>query len=571
MHPRKRKIATLTLTLCLFLSNAAGAVVKSAGLDLNRDGVIQLTDHPRIPVDQTSSQRPFVFWVNEDQDDVETYETWPVQRPDHSTPTIDSIRDIEDLYPLWIAVGEAQISAQATLEFTWGASVEGTPAVNFFRSADHSCTNQQLVSTDIANTQLSEPFGHSLGTASFENPLKILADKLGAPSQTAHGRGYCLLLEGAAVGAGRLLAELANGPGSTISKASIHMALRPVKSLYQRTRIDWPEHIGPPWTYQTEQPPDPQLQWREDPQGVEFQPPWYEDNHVMVWVYGWQTEGETGYLSATVKGGETIFKRLWHRGYRGRLVFLHWPTVKPRLAYGLFHSEYRAYKAGGALKDLVESQPPGRMVHVTAHSLGNVVLMEALKLGMQAEDAMFQVGALPAGAVNPRDDLILTEVRDLATPAFAEEFGYRGYLSASKTRLYNMYNPFDHTWIGWNLAPHLIKPTHEHSARYEYRPQAEPELRYVLKYRPDGELHWLTRPVTDPHEIMAFIARSKTHPVGGEARLKKPILHSFDIGRPPYSFGHGHTVGWSWTPQRTLDFYNLLLDAFNIAHKSPLR
>ena len=190
---------------------------------------------------------------------------------------------------------------------------------------------------------------------------------------------------------------------------------------------------------------------------------------------------------------------------------------------------------------------------------------------MQAEDAMFQVGAVSAGAIDPREELTLPEAQDLETPDFANEFGYRGYLDSPQTRLYNMYNPFDHTWIGWNLAQHLMKPTHEPGARYEYLPAAEPEKRYILRYRLDDSEEWSTRPVTDRHEVMAFIARSRTHPIGGEARVSGPIQHAYDVGRPPYSFGHGHTVGWIWSAHRTVRFFNLLLDAFNIAHKSPHR
>jgi len=556
----------------LITPNWVAAEPRPVGLDLNRDGLIQLISHPRIPLDETSPSRPFIFWVNEDQDDLEISESWPIERPDHTTPAVDSVRDLEDLYPLWIEVDEqGNRDAQSMLMLSLKPGNARAPAINLFRSADRACTNQQLVNEDVARAQLGEDHVAMLGSVSSGNRLEIEASRLGTPIKGVHGWGICLLMEGAATGSGQLRIELANGDGSLISRGTIDIEIRPVKSFYKRTRIDWPERIRAPWTYGPEQPPDPELQWVEDSQGIEFDPPWYEDKHVLVWVYGWQTEGEAGYLSATVKGGETIFKRLWHRGFKGRLVFLHWPTIKPRLAYGLFQSEYRAYKSGPALKDLVESQPSDRVVHVTAHSLGSVVLTEALRLGMVAEDAMFQVGAVPAGSLDPRDDLTLPEVRDLVTPDSADEFGYRGYLRTPHTRLYNMYNPSDHTWIGWNLAQHLIKPTHESGARYEYNPDASPSSRYMLKYRPDGEEGWRTRQVTDHHEVMAFIARSKTHPIGGEARLEGPIEHKFDIGRPPFNFGHGHTVGWSWTPQRTVTFFNLILDAFNIAYKSPHR
>jgi hypothetical protein len=534
------------------------------GLDLNGDGLIQLSDSQHG--DRTYPDKPFVFWINQDQDDLDESETWPVERPDHYTEVIDSVKDLEDFYPLRLDVPEG--SNLTSLTFTFSLLSDASPALNLFLAADGSCTNQHLLDDRMAALQLSEPYRVRLAEVSKDAPAVLTGASL---STSADAQSVCLLLEGASAGSGTLQLTV-QGPDITpVSPSPLHIDLRDIKALYQRTRIDWPETIGPAWTYTDKQPPDPQLQWVLDAQGVKFDPPWYEDEHVIVWVYGWQKEGEAGYHSATVRGGETIFKRLWHRGFRGRLVFLHWPTVKPKLGYGLFQSEYRAYKSGPALKDLVAAQPEDRNVHVTAHSLGNVVLLEALKLGMQPTDAMFQVGAISSSAVDPSEALTLPEMQAIDTPDTATEFGYRGYLAANPTPLYNMYNPSDHTWIGWNLAQHLMKPTHEKGARYRYHPEAPLETRYALEYRVEDQDGWASRPVTDPHEVMAFIARSKSHPIGGEARIGGPVEHVFDIGRPPYGFGHGHTVGWSWPPQQTTEFFNLLLDAFNIAHKSPQR
>jgi len=536
------------------------------GVDLNRDGLIQLDERPLAPSDLTGVETPFVFWINGDQDDLTESETWPVERADSTTAEIDSIKDLEDFHQLMVELPDETRLDDVTFTFDIDPA-RGSPAVGIFLSADGTCTNQQLLDRDVAGTQLEESYRSRVGLVAPGAPLEMPGAAL---TGSVSDHRLCLLLEGVRTGSGELRLSM-NGPGDSLAGEPFHFEMRDVKSLYQRTRIDWPEEVLAPWMYTDNQPPDPQLQWVPDLQGVKFEPPWYEDEHVIVWVYGWQKEGEEGYLSATVRGGETIFKRLWHRGFRGRLVFLHWPTVKPKFGYGLFQSEYRAYKSGPALKDLVEAQPGDRTIHVTAHSLGNVVLLEALKLGIEPEDAMFQVGAISASSIDPREELVLPEMLSLPSPDTAAEFGYRGYLQQSPTRLYNMYNPTDHTWIGWNLAQHLMKPTHEKGARYRYEEGAPPDERYVLEYRTEDGESWSTRPVSDPHEVMAFIARSKTHPIGGEARLGGPVEHVYDIGRPPYAFAHGHTVGWSWPPQRTTEFFNLLLDAFNIAHKSAHR
>ena len=70
---------------------------------------------------------------------------------------------------------------------------------------------------------------------------------------------------------------------------------------------------------------------------------------MVVWIYGWLKSGEGLYEMATTQAGETIFKRLWHRGYRGRLCVFSLADRETRYAYGLLESEYRAYKSAPAL------------------------------------------------------------------------------------------------------------------------------------------------------------------------------------------------------------------------------
>ena len=129
------------------------------------------------------------------------------------------------------------------------------------------------------------------------------------------------------------------------------MELRHVKTFYQRTTMDWPEEIRPPWEYTDEQPPVPDLQWRIDPQGHDFQPGWYETDDEVVWIYGWLKSGEGLYEMATTQAGETIFKRLWHRGYRGPADLL--PLAYGQAENGLtacWRASTAAYKSAPALR-----------------------------------------------------------------------------------------------------------------------------------------------------------------------------------------------------------------------------
>jgi hypothetical protein len=78
------------------------------------------------------------------------------------------------------------------------------------------------------------------------------------------------------------------------------------------------------------------------------------------------------------------------------------------------------------------------------------------------------------------------------------------------------------------------------------------------------------RIVSDPHEIMSFIAKSKTHALGAETRVKGHIRRVFDLARTPFDFHTGHVVGWTRSAHETTAFYNLLMDIWNIAYVSEL-
>jgi hypothetical protein len=69
---------------------------------------------------------------------------------------------------------------------------------------------------------------------------------------------------------------------------------------------------------------------------------------------------------------------------------------------------------------------------------------------------------------------------------------------------------------------------------------------------------------------MAFIAQSKTHPIGAETRIHGHVRRVFDLARPPHNFHTGHVVGWTRNVHETTAFYNLLLDIWNIAYVSEL-
>ena len=198
------------------------------------------------------------------------------------------------------------------------------------------------------------------------------------------------------------------------------------------------------------------------------------------------------------------------------------------------------------------------------------MLTEALKLGLEAESALLQVGAIPAAAYDTRPVLTLPDMADVVTPVTADEGGYLGYIESTKTPAYTMYNYADVTFFGWNIAQKQMKPTSKRGGyRYAWDAKAPPGERARLYYR-TGLFGSDYRVVTDHHEIMAFIAKSKTHALGAETQVQGHIRRVFDLARNPFDFHTGHVVGWTRSAHETTAFYNLLLDIWNISYVSEL-
>ncbi len=563
-------IRLISAAACLLLT-LSGPLPASAdirvGVDWNGDGLIQTQPGTRVPVDAPTESEPFTFWLNHDQDDLNTGgESWPIRRADSTTDIKDSFRDLEDFNRLQIEIDDLErYPDDALLELAWLNGEGG--AVNLYRATDPSCSRSYLLDRAAGEAQLAADVLSSVGSVEALS-FRMRLGALGEPD--LDGGGFCFLFDAAGAGRDSLVVSILHRGEVLARSEPVPVDLRHIKTFYQRTTMDWPEDVRPPWEYTTEPPPVPDLQWRYDRQGYDFQPPWWETNDEVVWVYGWLRSGEGLREMATTQAGETIFKRLWHRGYRGRLTFFHWPTVKPRMAFGLLESEYRAYKSAPALLDFVSTIDKDKRVHVTAHSLGCVVLTEALKLGLEVEDALLQVGAIPASAYDTRPVLTLPDMANVVTPVTAEEGGFLGYVASTDTPAYTMYNFADVTFFGWNIAQRHMKPTSRRGGyRYAWDSQAPSGERARLYYR-TGLFRSDYRIVTDPHEIMAFIAQSRTHALGAETRMRGSIRRVFDLARTPFDFHTGHVVGWTRSAHETTAFYNLLLDIWNIAYVSEL-
>lgn len=540
-------------------------------VDVNGDGEIIMphnSEGGRLPLDVTSEERPFVFWTNYDQDDLDFFESWPIVRKDVATETVDSPRDLEDFTRLHLKLSRswAEIGNRPGVELTFEIHSESErPEIQMVRSADPEGTRRYLLDPEFAAAQRAPPFGTRAVLLESDEPWTISLDSFPEWKLAGDGTLMPLLFEGISEGDGYLTVTLRENGRVLAESDPLYLEIRHIKSFFRRVGVEWPEGYKNPPQYNRE-PPVPDLHWELEPMGHPFEKPWYEEDDVIIWIHGWVNHQKDFYEKSVTVSTETIFKRFWHQGFRGRFDFFHWPTIKGKLAGGLNASEYRGYKCAPVLMDYMSTIAPEKRIHLTAHSLGNVMMMEAIKLGADIEQAIFQVAAVPVEAFDERDSLKLPTMQHINTPEFAEEMGYEGYLAGTDARIYVLYNPRDVTFFGWNIIQKDAKPFRSLTRRYVYRPDRPEGERIRLKYG-----LFFSRPVTDPHEAMAFVARARTHALGAESRTQGVVHETFDMDRKPFEHGKGHILMWSDDPQNQLPYYNLLLDLMNLRYNSLAR
>src|SRR5947207_8600156 len=138
----------------------------------------------------------------------------------------------------------------------------------------------------------------------------------------------------------------------------VWLDLKNIKTMYQHQALGGPD----PWN------------------GVQFEPPAEEQTEALIFVHGWRLSPNDAANFA-----ETMFKRVWWRGFRGRFAAVRWDTYYNRSDHGWLpyagqaidaylskynDSEHNAWLSGPALRAFVNSLPGDYTKHIVAHSMG---------------------------------------------------------------------------------------------------------------------------------------------------------------------------------------------------------
>jgi pimeloyl-ACP methyl ester carboxylesterase len=541
-------------------------------VDGNRDGQMSFDDPTIHDADQTTKDKPYRFWLNDDDDTELTDgtdgrpigpaedEAVPPLHPDYSLHQIISKRNLEDFARLWIYIGgiqDAISSGKIQVGLRWKNVTPGTtPAINIYPSADGDGSDRYVRDDAAAQAQISGVFNEAVRDKSEYQTVDMSGVFIFKPDYwnglTANNPKKCLLFEGVSEGKGELTVVFLDQNNQEIgSGGTVLLDIKNVKKMYERAKAQ-PENIVAP--YDINPPFTGPVNYVSDPNGHEFQKPWDENNQCLVFVHGWNMN-----YNDYANFGETMFKRLWWQGYKGHFAALRWDTRKSDGEFdtGEYNrSENRAFVYGAALKTWVTNLSASYTVSLVGHSMGNVVCGEALRQEMRVRNYLVMEAAIPMSCYDAnapqlarlvdQDAQYHTPDYDITPGSNEGTLGYRGYLQNVTGTLTNFFNPDD-----WALSTGftLGHETNWESNQINYKPDGEVagavhDASWSYQYDPTYPLNqraWVLsgeyRNVIESWEMKAFVARSRTKAAGVLDYTGGPIGAKINL-RDDYGFGN---------------------------------
>lgn len=541
-------------------------------IDANRDGTITQGE-------TASEDRPFRFWINNDDDpesnSTEADEASPPSSTDWSRDGIDGVRDLEDFTRLQITLPSDIIGKLkfGTVKFGFKWSTGTGQRVRIYRTPDNDGSRNYLLDAGRASVQCSGEFKTHIADVSGGSIAYLPPDSW--ESVTSESGKMNLLFEGCNTGMGNLTAVIKMDSSSTYTEGpGVWIKLMEAKNMIQREQVSpiEPSDVHDPW----ESRDHIQLLLSSPLSGFEPDPD--EAKQVIVHVHGWRmthAEAETWAL--------TNFKRLWHVGYKGRMAAFLWPTYNAetnpvaggRMTYN--ESEYRAWLSGPALAAFVNYLPSTHARYLTAHSMGNVVVGSAFraKMGFVVRYAMFN-SAMAAMSYDGMQVQFPDRVSpDTHADPITNFYGLANklnpithYPDGPGTAITNFYLVNDFALRSWDVNNMLNKPNNPvanlGTPLYAYI-QSVPKLSKnetrLYKYQSLSSVN--VHNVDDLNEAMAFVTKSRSHAAGRVPNIAGSVSASVSLA----DYGENdseHSAEWVWSIQDMYPCFKELMRRFQM-------
>jgi len=406
----------ITPTFTHFYNNAAASFNAQAvdithliAVDANRDGQIALDGS-----DDTSAAKPYRFWVNDNHDglakiwnlsgyDLVQEDLDPSTGNDATSNTISCTRDLEDYTRLWLNIQSITNELQNgtfILGLQWEDTV-GNPAIRIFAAVETNGGTLYLTDTNIAQAQITAPFGTNIVGQNGQQTVTIAAPFLFNTnfwSNCVTNPVTYLLFDGVSSGNGKLVPVIYKNDGVTklAEGRPLFLSLNEITDMYERWTVGEGNGGAPASTPAVFN-------------NFQYTAASPEANQYILFVHGWN-------VSPQVKDdfANTAYKRLWWQGYQGRFGEFRWPTLYNFPGWqdqglnlrNFDDSESNAWASATGLASLLTdlNVQYGNSVYVFAHSHGNIVVGEALRLLGSNQTVNTYVGcqaAVPAHAYDP--------------------------------------------------------------------------------------------------------------------------------------------------------------------------
>jgi hypothetical protein len=500
--------------------------------DSNRDGGVSTGD---------PTTTPYRFWLNDDDDSTGT-ERVPIASADNGDQTIGSTRDLEDFSKCLITFDGLVPRLRAgtmKLGFKWRNVTNGNPSVRIFEAAGQTAAFTHLSDINVANSQFGAiRYNTALNSTALNNgdTLWIPASFWDNIQDTDTSRYF--LFEGVSAGTGEIVMVISKPSGDIIESGSAAIDLKPITELYQRN-------------------------------GTLYTPPAAELPEVLIFVHGWNQSPEESDNFA-----QTMFKRLWLSGYKGRFASIRWNTFWSNAPEGPIQgyladfneSERIAWTTGVSLKSFVDSMPTNYSRSIAAHSMGNVVVGSALQAGLKLQGYAILNGAVPVSAYDTNSKLKrsptaaiyggvsvtlwATATPDGDTGTITKGLAYKGQLSGISSGvagpIVSFYLTGDTaTGYDWEFNNYWFRP----DAYYKYDPKAKDGKRLYVTNQYGDVVSYLS----DKYIAMPFADQSWGKTIGAESQTAGPITSKVDLNT--FGFGSEHSAEWRRSVQQTWSFY----------------
>lgn len=383
-------------------------VSASLAVDANRDGTIKLPSEDST--DATSAATPFRFWINDDDDsgdmggsDIPGQTT----TANYADNIVNGTRDLVDFFPVYLDLKQLLTvlppSASVKYKLKQAGNALNFVYTNLARDTTTIREGALAYQMKVLTTGFGPDFTQAAGAATTQQitaaGVELLSAFLTGVKDSDWG---VLLIEGRAATTAPLVLSVEKD-GTSIAEVKLELRISNVEDMFRHLNL---RAVAKNYNDSPAVPSDLGSATKMIDPGDPL-PDSTTNGKYFVFVHGYNVD------AAQDRGWEAeIFKRMFVMGSHARFVGVSW--------YGSTGVDYHkavfhAFQTG----DVLNSQlglPAGADVTVVAHSLGNMVVSQAIQNGGFSPARYYMVNAaVPLEAYDYNNGSVTTEQRTAMT------------------------------------------------------------------------------------------------------------------------------------------------------------